>query len=46
MKIEYESSTNLTSFIILCVVTLVILIIFEIVTYIINGFNMNFLFFL
>lgn len=42
MKIEYESSTNLTSFIILCVVTLVILIIFEIVTYIINGFNMNF----
>ena len=42
MKIEYESSTNLTSLIILCVVTLVILIIFEIVTYIVNGFNMNF----
>ena len=43
MKIKYESSTKLTSLIILCVFTLVILIIFEIVTYIVNGFNMNFI---
>ena len=43
MKIKYETSTKLTSLIILCVFTLVILIIFEIVTYIVNGFNMNFI---
>ena len=42
MKIEYERHTNSTSFMIICGITLIVLIIFEIINYIVIGFNISF----